>query len=220
MQKFSVLEIIGPRMIGPSSSHTAGAARLGHVAYKLSGGDIKSAEITLYGSFAETGRGHGTDKALIAGILGMEPGDENLRISPEIAKERGVDIKIVFSSEPVEEPNTARIKTVNAKGEVSELVGVSVGGGNILVTELNGMHLKFTGEYPTLVVRHRDVPGVINSVTSILAKEQINVAFMRVFRHAKRQDAYMVIETDTTVPERTIELIKDWCPEITGVKTL
>jgi L-serine dehydratase len=220
MQKFSVLEIIGPRMIGPSSSHTAGAARIAHVAYKLSGGDIKSAEITLYGSFADTGRGHGTDKALIAGILGMEPGDENLRIAPEIAKERGVDIRMVFSSEPVEAPNTARIKTVNAKGEVSELVGVSVGGGNILVTELNGMKLEFTGEYPTLVVRHRDVPGVINSVTSILAKEQINVAFMRVFRQVKRQDAYMVIETDTSVPERTIQLIKDWCPDITGVKTL
>ncbi len=220
MQKFSVLEIIGPRMIGPSSSHTAGAARLAHVAYKLSGGDIKNAEITLYGSFAETGRGHGTDKALIAGILGMEPCDENLRIAPEIAKERGVDIRMVFSSEPVEEPNTARIKTVNADGEVSELVGVSVGGGNILVTELNGLKLEFTGEYPTLVIRHRDLPGVINSVTSILAKEQINVAFMRVFRHAKHQDAYMVIETDTTVPERTIQLIKDWCPDITGVKTL
>ncbi len=220
MQKFSVLEIIGPRMIGPSSSHTAGAARLAHVAYKLAGGGVKSAEITLYGSFAETGRGHGTDKALIAGILGMEPDDENLRISPEIARERGVDIRIMFSDELVEAPNTARIKTVNSKGEVSELVGVSVGGGNILVTELNGVKLKFTGEYPTLVLRHHDVPGVITSVTGILAKEQINVAFMRVFRHVKRQDAYMVIETDTPVPERTIALIKDWCPEITEVKAL
>lgn len=220
MQKFSVLEIIGPRMIGPSSSHTAGAARLAHVAYHLAGGDVKSAELTLYGSFAETGRGHGTDKALVAGILGMEPDDENLRISFELAKERGVDVRVVFSDEPVPEPNTARIKTANSKGEVSELVGVSVGGGNILVTELNGMKLKFTGEYPTLVLRHHDVPGVINSVTGILAKEQINVAFMRVFRHAKRKDAYMVIETDTPVPQRTIELINDWCPEITEVKTL
>ncbi|MCE5236095.1 MAG: L-serine ammonia-lyase, iron-sulfur-dependent subunit beta [Clostridiaceae bacterium] len=220
MQKFSVLEIIGPRMIGPSSSHTAGAARLAHVAFKLAGGDVKSAELTLYGSFAETGRGHGTDKALVAGILGMAPDDENLRISFELAKERGVDVRVVFSDEPVEQPNTARIKTVNSKGEVSELVGVSVGGGNILVTELNGMKLKFTGEYPTLVLRHQDVPGVINSVTGILAKEQINVAFMRVFRHAKRKDAYMVIETDTPVPQRTIELINDWCPEITEVKTL
>lgn len=220
MQKLSVFDIIGPRMVGPSSSHTAGAARLAHVAYKLAGGDVRSAELTLYGSFAETGRGHGTDKALVAGILGMEPDDENLRISLELAKERGVDVKIAFSDEPVEEPNTARIKTVNAKGEEAELVGASIGGGNIIVTEINGMRVKFTGEYPTLVVRHQDVPGVINSVTSILAKEKINVAFMRVFRHAKRQDAYMVIETDTPVPQRTIELINDWCAEITEVKTL
>ena len=220
MQKFSVFDIIGPRMIGPSSSHTAGAARLAHVAWKLAGGDVKRAELTLYGSFAETGRGHGTDKALVAGILGMEPDDENLRVSIELAKERGVDVRIIFSDEPVEQPNTARIKTVNSKGEVSELVGASVGGGNILVTELNGMKLKFTGEYPTLVIRHQDVPGVINNVTGILAKEHINVAFMRVFRHARRQDAYMVIETDTPVPQRTKDLINDWCSEITEVKTL
>ncbi|HMM32096.1 MAG TPA: L-serine ammonia-lyase, iron-sulfur-dependent subunit beta [Clostridia bacterium] len=220
MQNFSVFDIIGPRMIGPSSSHTAGAARLAHVAWKLAGGDVKRAELTLYGSFAETGRGHGTDKALVAGILGMEPDDENLRVSIELAKERGVDVRIIFSDEPVEQPNTARIKTVNSKGEVSELVGASVGGGNILVTELNGMKLKFTGEYPTLVIRHHDVPGVINNVTGILAKEQINVAFMRVFRHARRQDAYMIIETDTPVPQRTKDLINDWCSEITEVKTL
>ncbi len=220
MQKFSVFDIIGPRMIGPSSSHTAGAARLAHVAWKLAGGDVKRAELTLYGSFAETGRGHGTDKALVAGILGMEPDDENLRVSLELAKERGVDVRIIFSDEPVEQPNTARIKTVNSKGEVSELVGASVGGGNIIVTELNGMKLKFTGEYPTLVIRHQDVPGVINNVTGILAKEQINVAFMRVFRHVKRQDAYMIIETDTPVPQRTKDLINDWCSEITEVKTL
>ena len=220
MQNYSVLDIIGPRMIGPSSSLTAGAARLAHVAWKMAGGDVKSAELTLYGSFAETGRGHGTDKALVAGILGMEPDDENLRISLELAKERGVDVHIFYSDEPVEQPNTARIRTINGNGEVSELVGASVGGGSILVTELNGMHLKFTGEYPTLIVRHHDVPGVINSVTSILAKEQINVAFMRVFRHAKRQDAYMVIETDTPVPQRTKDLINDWCPEITEVRTL
>ena len=220
MQNLSVFDIIGPRMIGPSSSHTAGAARLAYVAWKIAGGDVKRAELTLYGSFAETGRGHGTDKALVAGILGMEPDDENLRVSIELAKERGVDVRIIFSDEPVEQPNTARIKTVNSKGEVSELVGASVGGGNILVTELNGMKLKFTGEYPTLVIRHHDVPGVINNVTGILAKEQINVAFMRVFRHAKRQDAYMVIETDTPVPQRTKDLINDWCSEITEVKTL
>ena len=220
MQKFSVLDIIGPRMVGPSSSHTAGAARLGHVAWKVAGGDVKSVELTLYGSFAETGRGHGTDKALVAGVLGMEPDDENLRVSLDIAKERGVEVRIVFSGEQMDEPNTARIKITGSTDEVTDLVGASVGGGNILVTELNGMRLRFTGEYPTLIIRHRDVPGVINAVTSILAKEQLNVAFMRVFRHIKRQDAYMVIETDTPVPQRTKELIVDWVADITEVRTI
>ena len=218
MADFSVFDIIGPRMVGPSSSHTAGAARLAYMAWKVAGRDVKKAELTLYGSFAKTGRGHGTDKALAAGILGMAPDDERLRFSLLLAQEADVEITIRYSDEEAEHPNTARIRCTSSNGLVTEVAGASGGGGNILITEINGMQVEFSGEYPTLIIRHEDVPGVINSVSMILAKENINIAFMRVFRHGNRTDAYMVIETDTPVDERTRQLICDWCPNVREVR--
>lgn len=220
MSNYSAFDIIGPRMIGPSSSHTAGAARLGYMAWKIAGGNVKRAELTLYGSFAKTGRGHGTDKALAAGVLGMEPDDERLRYSMLLMQEAGVELVIQYSDEDVDEPNTARIRITDSKAEVTDVVGSSIGGGSIVITEINGLKVEFSGEYPTLIIRQRDVPGVINGVTSILAREQINVAFMRVFRHQKSNEAYMIIETDTQVPERTKQLILDWCPEISEVRSV
>ncbi|MGN0799126.1 MAG: L-serine ammonia-lyase, iron-sulfur-dependent subunit beta [Christensenellales bacterium] len=220
MQNYSLFDIIGPRMVGPSSSHTAGAAKLGYMARKIARGDVKEAELTLYGSFATTGRGHGTDKALVAGVLGLAPDDARLRFSLLLAQEAGVAVTINFSEEEPDHPNTARIRLTGTDGRVTEVVGASIGGGNIRITEINGMAVEFSGEYPTLIVRHTDVPGVINDVTSILARERINVAFMRVFRQARRADACMVIETDTPVPERTRQLILDWCPETTEVFTI
>ncbi|MEG1547422.1 MAG: L-serine ammonia-lyase, iron-sulfur-dependent subunit beta [Clostridia bacterium] len=218
MKEFSAFDIVGPRMIGPSSSHTAGAARLAYMAWKIAGRDVASAELTLYGSFADTGRGHGTDKALVAGILGMDPDDERLRYSMLLAQEADINVSVNFSDEPVTHPNTARICITDSKGIVTDITGTSIGGGNILITSINGMDVEFSGDYPTLIIRHSDVPGVINSVTGILAKEQINVAFMRVFRNGRSRDAYMVIETDSPIPERTRQLILDWCPEITEVR--
>ncbi len=220
MSNYSAFDIIGPRMIGPSSSHTAGAARLGYMAWKIAGGNVKRAELTLYGSFAKTGRGHGTDKALAAGVLGMEPDDERLRYSMLLMQEAGVELVIQYSDEDFDEPNTARIRITDSKGEVTDVVGSSIGGGSIVITEINGLKVEFSGEYPTLIIRQRDIPGVINGVTSILAREQINVAFMRVFRHQKSNEAYMIIETDTQVPERTKQLILDWCPEISEVRSV
>ncbi len=217
MQNFGVFDIIGPRMVGPSSSHTAGAAKLGKMANKIAGGDVKRARITLYGSFARTGQGHGTDKAIVAGILGFEQDDPRLRYAMLLAKEAEVEIEVLFSDEPAEHPNTARIELVGKDGKETLIVGESVGGGNILVTNVNGLDVQFTGEYPTLIVQHTDLPGVINMVTLILAKEQINVAFMRVFRQGKRGGACMVIETDTPVNERVRQLIMDWCEAVTEV---
>ncbi|HOG00655.1 MAG: L-serine dehydratase, beta chain [Firmicutes bacterium ADurb.Bin248] len=217
MQNYGVFDIIGPRMVGPSSSHTAGAAKLGLMARKIAGEDVKKAKITLYGSFATTGPGHGTDKAVVAGILGLAQDDPRLRYSMLLAREADVDATVELSDEPVDHPNTARIELEGADGKKTLLIGQSVGGGNILVTNVNGLEMKFSGEYPTLIVRHTDVPGVINMVTLILAKEQINVAFMRVFRQGKRGGACMVIETDTPVGERVRQLIKDWCDPVTEV---
>lgn len=217
MQTYDLFDIIGPRMVGPSSSHTAGAARLGRMAGKIAKGKIKRAHITLFGSFATTGRGHGTDKAIVAGILGLEPDDESLRYSMLLAKEADVEITVDLSEEIPDQPNTAEIDIETEDGRLMHVRGASIGGGSIMITEINGLEMELSGEYPTLIVRHTDVPGVINTVTNILANEQVNVAFMRVFRHARRQDACMVIETDSPVSERVCKLILDWNENIKGV---
>jgi len=214
MKNYSVFDIIGPRMTGPSSSHTAGAVRLSHVARHIAHFDVVEVTFTLYGSFAETGKGHGTDKALIAGILGMQTDDPNIRNAYRIAREQGVQISMEFSDEVPEQPNTVRIETVSSDGTRNVMVGVSVGGGNILITEINGMEVEITGEYPTIVVRHHDEPGAISEITHVLAQLRINIAFMRVFRQSRGEDAYMTIETDEKVTEETLHMIKRLCPNI------
>ena len=214
MDDFSVFEIIGPRMTGPSSSHTAGAVRMAHIARHIAGMDVASVEFTLYGSFAETGKGHGTDKALIAGILGMHTDDTRIRDAYRIAQESGVIVSFQYSDEPVEHPNTAKMRIVGKNGTVTEVVGVSIGGGNIRITEINGMTVEISGEYPTLIVQHQDKPGVIAEVSHVLAQLQINIAYMSVFRHGKGEDAYMTIEADQNITNEHAELIKKLCPTI------
>lgn len=220
MKSYSAFDIVGPRMVGPSSSHTAGAARLGRMAWKLAGRDVVKAEITLYSSFAKTGRGHGTDKALVAGILGLKADNPEIKHSMFFALEAGIEVIFHMSDEETDHPNTVRMCLTSSDGRATEVVGASIGGGNIMITELNGVQVEFSGDYPTLIVMHTDVPGVINSVTSILAKENVNVAFMRVFRHVRSKAACMVIETDTPVAPRTLELMRDWCTEIEEVRAV
>lgn len=211
MEDFSVFDIIGPRMTGPSSSHTAGAVRLAHIARHIAGQDVAEASFTLYGSFAETGRGHGTDKALVAGVLGMEPDDARIKEAYAVARERGVLISVEFSDEPPKHPNTARIEITGSNGQVTEVVGESVGGGNIRISEINGLEVEFSGEYPTLVIQHNDQPGVIAEVSQVLAHLNVNIAFMRVFRHGKGEDAYMTIETDQPVTPEMQSTIRRSC---------
>ena len=199
----SLFDIIGPRMIGPSSSHTAGAVRIGQVGNRLVNGKVKEAKVTLYGSFAETGRGHGTDTAIVAGILGVNPDQGTVRYAKLLAKEADLNIPVLFSNEEPEHPNTAKIYVKGENGKEYTYVGISVGGGRIRVTSINGMQVSFSGEYPTLIAFHQDAPGIISKVTSILALEKINVAFMKVCRSERRQRACMVIETDTPVDEAT-----------------
>ncbi|AWK50813.1 L-serine ammonia-lyase, iron-sulfur-dependent, subunit beta [Clostridium beijerinckii] len=209
MKGIGVFDILGPIMIGPSSSHTAGAARLGKIAMSIAGGDIAEVTFLLHGSFAKTYKGHGTDRALIAGILGMEPSDERLRNSMDIAKEK--KIKFLFKEADLGDvhPNTVKfiMKTINDKH--CEVMGSSIGGGSIQIIEVNDNEVDFTGMYETLIVSHKDAPGVINSVTSILYSENINVAFMRVFRHQKGQEATMIFELDNKVSDELIEKIKN-----------
>lgn len=220
MKQARLFDIVGPRMIGPSSSHTAGAARLGVITRKLLGEKPVKAKIVLYGSFAKTGWGHGTDRALVGGILGFSPDDERLRNSFEFAKTEGLTIECEFSEGEAIHPNTARITAVGESGETVEVLGVSVGGGNVEIREVNGMEVSFNCEYPTLLVFHTDVPGVISRITAVLAEEGINIAFMKVFRTERNNDASMVIETDDEVPKELISRILSCAPGIKRVSTV
>lgn len=204
-----VFDIVGPIMIGPSSSHTAGAARLGLMARKILGEPVKKAEILLHGSFAQTYMGHGTDKALIGGIMGFSPEDDRIRNALAIADERGVEYTFAPIDLADAHPNTALLKLTGETGRKVTVGGASVGGGNIEVTRIDDFEVSLTGEYPAMVVVHRDRPGVINTITGVLAQYNINVAFMRVSRRTRGQQAMMIIETDDELTDDIIEACQD-----------
>ncbi|HCW54831.1 MAG TPA: L-serine ammonia-lyase, iron-sulfur-dependent, subunit beta [Clostridium sp.] len=209
MKGIGIFDILGPIMIGPSSSHTAGAARLGKIARSIAGGDIAEVTFLLHGSFAKTYKGHGTDRALVAGILGMEPSDERLRNSMDIAREKG--IKFLFKEADLGDvhPNTVKFVMRTENDNYCEVMGSSIGGGNIKVCEVNDNEVDFTGMYETLIVSQKDAPGVIHDVTHILYSENINVAFMKVFRDGKGQEATMIFEMDNKVSGETIKKIEN-----------
>lgn len=209
MKSVGVFDILGPIMVGPSSSHTAGAARLGKVARAVAGGDIDDVTFYLHGSFAKTYKGHGTDRALVAGILGMEPSDLRLRDSLEIAKEMGLKIRFREADLGDVHPNTVKFVMRTEDDNYCEVMGSSIGGGNIKVCEVNDNEVDFTGMYETLIVSQKDAPGVIHDVTHILYSENINVAFMKVFRDGKGQEATMIFEMDNKVSEETIKKIEN-----------
>jgi L-serine dehydratase len=198
----NVFDIIGPVMIGPSSSHTAGAVRIGRVANKLVQGRIPDrVEITLSGSFAETYKGHGTDRALLAGIMGYHSYSPEIRDAMQIAEQKGMEYKFICENLKGAHPNTARIKFFfgSAEGIVQ---GASVGGGNILVNEINGMNVHFTGEYNTILIMHKDMPGVIAEFTNLMHKKygDLYIANFSLSREKKGGDAILTLEVDTLPP--------------------
>ena len=204
----NVFDILGPVMIGPSSSHTAGAARIGRITLALLGAPAVKAHILLHGSFAKTYKGHGTDKALIAGIMGMATDDPRIRQAPELAKEQGLAVEIETGDIDGAHPNTARITLEDAGGRSVCLLGSSVGGGNILVTEINGMEVAVTGQQTTLIVLHRDAPGTIASVTEVMAEAGANICNFRLSRQKRGGAAVMTIEVDGTFGPEINERIK------------
>ena len=200
----NVFDIIGPVMIGPSSSHTAGAVRLGRVVNKIMDGrKPEQVTITLSGSFARTYKGHGTDRALIAGILGYHSWDAEIRDALEIAKERGLNYEFICRDLPGAHPNTAAIRFLLPGGETGEVVGASVGGGNIRVDEVNGMRVDFNGDYSTILVIHLDRPGVIADVTQLMRTQypDANIANFRLSRKERGGEAIMTIEIDGVATE-------------------
>lgn len=202
MSFISVFDVLGPNMIGPSSSHTAGAAVIAGVARKLIAPPLKKVEFTLYGSFAKTYRGHGTDRALLGGILGFDTDDVRIRDSFEIARERGLEFSFVPNEvEQDVHPNTADIRMENEAGQVMTVRGVSLGGGKMKITRINGVEVDFTGEYSALIVIHKDTPGVVAHITHVLSEHNVNIAFMRLFREARGHTAYSIIESDGTLPQ-------------------
>lgn len=217
MRDYGVFDILGPIMIGPSSSHTAGAARLAKVASIIAGGKIIKVEFLLHGSFAQTYKGHGTDKALVAGILNMDPWDENLKRSFNIAAEKGIELKFIETDLGDVHPNTVKFIITKEDGYITEVIGSSIGGGNILVFSIDGQNVEFTGERPTILTQHKDLPGVISKISSILYEDNINIANMRVYRSGKGKMATMALETDSLISESLMSKIKQ-IEEIESVK--
>jgi len=204
----SIFDVIGPIMIGPSSSHTAGAARLGRIARYAAQKDIEKVVVYLHGSFAETGEGHGTKKAIAAGLLGMEPYDDRLKNSLEIMKEKNIHIEFSKKNLKTVHPNTTMISIETSKGEIVKVRGSSIGGGAVIVTNINGFEVEITGEYYTIITKHIDAKGVIRDVANILAEESVNIANMKVIRSHSKKEASMIIETDETVEIQVIDKIK------------
>jgi len=211
-----IFDILGPVMVGPSSSHTAGAARIGAMARTLLGADVTDAKIHLHGSFAETGRGHGTDRALVAGLLGMKPDDLRIPNAFEEAEKAGLRYSIDEIDLRDAHPNTALLELNGANGREMTVQASSLGGGRIMVNKLDGIEVNFTGESNTLVVRNQDEYGSVAAVTSILNQLRVNVANMSVHRHKRGGDALMVIETDQHIKPKQVEFISE-LPGILGV---
>ena len=203
--KMNLFDILGPVMVGPSSSHTAGAVRLGRTARRLLGeGTPREANITLLGSFAATGHGHGTDRALIAGLLGFQPDDERIARSFELAHDAGMTFSFTSARAGSEHPNTARIDLIGPSGKTLSMTGSSLGGGRIMVVEMNGLRANFSGDLPTLIVQNVDQPGHVSEVTSMLAHKGVNIATMQLYRDHPGGNAVMIIETDKAVPPEGI----------------
>jgi L-serine dehydratase len=209
----NIFDILGPIMVGPSSSHTAGAVKIGLIAAKLLGAEPKKVKILLHGSFAATGEGHGTDKAIVAGLLGMKPDDILIPNGFEIAEERKMEFEISNINLKDAHPNTAILHMIGEDGRELEVQASSLGGGRIMINKLDGIEANFTGDSPTLIVHNMDQPGHVAEVTSMLSHKSVNIATMQLFRNRRGGYAVMVIEADQPIPEESIK----WLAHLEGI---
>lgn len=207
-----LFDILGPVMVGPSSSHTAGACRLGLMARAILGTTPERAVIRLHGSFAATGAGHGTQRAMVGGLLGLAPDDLRLRRAFEEADDAGLDYRFeTIDLGDEAHPNTAVIELT--RGEDRLVVqGSSIGGGRVEVTRIDDFPVSLGGDYHTLVIAAHDRPGTIASISGVFAEAGINMATMRVDRSGRHREALMTMEVDAPIPDRALDEIRsfDW----------
>lgn len=206
--EMNLFDIVGPVMIGPSSSHTAGAARIGRVARRLLGEDVAEARVGFCGSFARTWRGHGTDRAVVGGLMDVAADDARLRDSLDEAKRRGLSVTFEEIQLKGAHPNTVRLRLRGVSGKRIEVTGASVGGGSIEIREIDGLSLRVTAQKHTLIIAHRDTPGIIARVSSLLAGAPVNIATMQVARSAAGGKAMTTMELDELPPDEIIAALK------------
>lgn len=207
-------DIIGPVMVGPSSSHTAGAVKIGNVSRKLLNESLIKAQIYLHGSFLATGKGHGTDRALIAGLLGLSVDDSRIANSFTIAN----DNQLEYSIEGIDlgedyHPNTVKMNLTGISGKELEIIASSIGGGQIKIVEIDGLTVNFSGDFPTLIVHNLDQPGHVAEVTSMLQHKSVNIATMQLYRAKRGGNAVMVLECDQEIPQDSIK----WLEHLEGI---
>lgn len=203
-----LFDVLGPVMTGPSSSHTAGAVRIGLTARKLLGEPPAEAEILLHGSFAATGRGHGTDRALVAGLLGLQPDDEAIPRSFALAQKAGLRVRIGTVVLRGAHPNTALLRLAGASGRRLEVMGSSIGGGRINICQIDGITTNFGADRDTLIVHNQDTPGHVAAVTTSLSEHNINIATMQLYRSTAGGYAVMVLECDQPLPADLVEHLR------------
>lgn len=220
IKEISVFDVIGPNMIGPSSSHTAGALKIALLAGKLVSARIIKVSFVLYGSFAKTYKGHGTDRALLGGILGFSTEDSRIKDSFRYAEQQGLQYEFIINEENKDvHPNTVDIAITSQDGGSVSIRGVSTGGGNCRIEKIDGIEVDLTGDYTTLLIRQRDTFGVVAYITSCLSEYQVNIAFMRLYRESRGEAAYTIIETDNDIPPELLRKIEQ-CREITSAMVI
>lgn len=205
----NIFEILGPVMVGPSSSHTAGAVRIGYVCRKLMGEKIVTADIELYGSFLLTGKGHGTPQAIVAGLLGMTPDDARIPDSFEIAKAQGLKFTIGEAKLKEAHPNSVLMKLTGESGKELEVIGESLGGSIINIAQIDGLPANISGDYPTLIASNMDVPGMVAKVSKVLFEAKINIAQMHLYRASRGKNSVLIAECDQEIEDKTLNDIRD-----------
>lgn len=205
----NIFEILGPVMVGPSSSHTAGAVRIGYVCRKLMAEKIVTADIELYGSFLLTGKGHGTPQAIVAGLLGMTPDDARIPDSFEIAKAQGLKFTIGEAKLKEAHPNSVLLKLTGESGKELEVIGESLGGSIINIAQIDGLPANISGDYPTLIASNMDVPGMVAKVSKVLFEAKINIAQMHLYRASRGKNSVLIAECDQEIEDKTLNDIRD-----------